>query len=194
MTTLYDQFGREVDVGRLKEELAAPTLAGIRNIYAVEHPAGGITPERLTGILREAEFGDPYRYLEFCEDIEERDLHYLAVLSTRKESVAQLEPMIKPPKNASALDQKIADFVEDALLERELWGTVGKEGISGRCVSIRCETDPFPAPLGEAWTKTGLKLAWGGRLAYTVTWNRRLKTEIPALSVDALVKHMYHPS
>jgi hypothetical protein len=38
----------------------------------------------------------------------------------------------------------------------------------------------------------GLKLAWGGRLAYTVTWNRRLKTEIQALPEDALVKHMYH--
>ncbi len=119
MSTLYDQYGRKVDLGRLKEEQAAPTMAGIRNIYAILHPAAGITPERLTAILRQAEFGDPYLYLEFCEDIEERDLHYLAVLSTRKESVAQLDPVIRPASK-SAQDQKLADFVKDALLERDL--------------------------------------------------------------------------
>ena len=119
MTTLYDQYGRKVDTGRLKEEQAAPTLTGIRNIYSVEHPARAITPERLSSILQAAEFGDPYRYLEFCEDIEERDLHYLAVLSTRKESVAQLEPMIKPASE-EAHDQEIADYVNDVLFEREL--------------------------------------------------------------------------
>ena len=65
-------------------------MVGIRNIYSVMHPSIGLTPERLTAILREAEAGDPFLYLELAEEMEEKDLHYLAVLSTRKQTVAQL--------------------------------------------------------------------------------------------------------
>ena len=119
MATLYDQYGRKVDFGRLKEEQAGPTVAGIRNIYAIEHMAAGITAARLSAILRQAEFGDPYFYLEFCEDIEERELHYLAVLTSRKESIAQLEAIIKPASEDAA-DQKIADDVREKILESDL--------------------------------------------------------------------------
>src|SRR5271163_1380244 len=93
---LYDAYGREVDTGLLGEEQAAPTLAGIRNIYSVMHPSVGLTPERLAGILRQAEFGDPFLYLELAEEMEEKDLHYLAVLGTRKESVAGLQISVSP--------------------------------------------------------------------------------------------------
>ena len=119
MATLYDPYGRKVDTGVLKEERAAATIAGIRNIYSTVHIAASITPERLTEVLRQAEFGDPYYYLEFAQDIEERDLHYLAVLSTRKESVACLEPAIRAASK-SALDQKIAEYVEETLFDRTL--------------------------------------------------------------------------
>src|SRR5208283_2119792 len=93
--TLYDAYGREVDTGRLREEQAAPTMAGVRNIYSVMHPSAGLTPERLSGILRQAEFGDPFLYLELAEEMEEKDLHYLAVLGTRKESAAQLDLVVR---------------------------------------------------------------------------------------------------
>ena len=119
MATLYDRYGRKVDNGVLKEELAAATVAGIRNIYSTVHVAASLTPERLAAVLRQAEFGDPYYYLEFAQDIEERDLHYLAVLSTRKESVAALKPVIRPASK-SALDQKIADYVEERLFDSGL--------------------------------------------------------------------------
>ena len=44
---LYDAFGREVDRERLREEQAAPTMTGVRNIYSSMHPSVGLTPERL---------------------------------------------------------------------------------------------------------------------------------------------------
>ncbi len=119
MATLYDQFGRKVDTGMLKEEQAGPTVAGLRNIYSTIHIAAGITPEKLASVLRLAEFGDPYYYLELCEDIEERDLHYSGILNTRKRAVAKIAPMIKPASE-SAADQKIADFVREALFESDL--------------------------------------------------------------------------
>ena len=93
---LYDAFGREVDRERLRDEQAAPTMSGVRNIYSSMHPSAGLTPERLTQILREAEFGDPFLYLELAEEMEEKDLHYLAVLNTRKEAVSQLDLEVRP--------------------------------------------------------------------------------------------------
>src|SRR5258708_18889560 len=54
--TLYDAYGREVAVERLREEQAGPTIAGVRNIYSISHPAVGLTPEKLAGLLRQAEF------------------------------------------------------------------------------------------------------------------------------------------
>src|SRR5260370_9196545 len=114
--TLYDAYGREVDTGMLRDEQAAPTMAGVRNIYSVMHPSIGLTPERLTGILQQAEFGDPYMYLELAEDMEEKDLHYLAVLGTRKNAVAQLDVIVRAASSA-AEDQRAAAMVREMICD-----------------------------------------------------------------------------
>ncbi len=93
---LYDAFGREVDRERLRDQQAAPTVSGVRNIYSSMHPSIGLTPERLTQILREAEFGDPFLYLELAEEMEEKELHYLAVLNSRKAAISQLDLQVMP--------------------------------------------------------------------------------------------------
>jgi phage gp29-like protein len=114
--TLYDAYGREVDTGMLREEQAAPTMAGVRNIYSVMHPSIGLTPERLTGIMQQAEFGDPYLYLELAEEMEEKDLHYLAVIGTRKNAVAQLDLIVHAASSA-AEDQRAAAMVREMICE-----------------------------------------------------------------------------
>lgn len=121
---LYDAYGREVDTGRLRDEQAAPTMAGVRNIYSVMHPSAGLTPERLVSIMRQAESGDPFLYLELAEEMEEKDLHYLAVLSTRKQTVAQLDFTVRPASSESA-DLRNASLVNDLLLG----GTLNLRGI-----------------------------------------------------------------
>jgi phage gp29-like protein len=113
---LYDAFGREVDTGMLREEQAAPTMAGVRNIYSVMHPSIGLTPERLSGILQQAEFGDPYLYLELAEEMEEKDLHYLAVLGTRKNAVAQLDVVVRAA-SSGAEDQRAAAMVREMVCD-----------------------------------------------------------------------------
>src|ERR1700722_14208347 len=105
--TLYDAYGRQVDIGLLRAEQAAPTMAGVRNIYSVMHPSMGLTPERLSRILHEAEIGDPYLYLELAQEIEEKDLHYLAVIGTRKNAVAQLDVIVSAVSSSSE-DQRAA--------------------------------------------------------------------------------------
>jgi phage gp29-like protein len=111
---LYDAYGREVDTGRLRDEQAAPTMAGVRNIYSVMHPSTGLTPERLVAIQREAEMGDPYLYLELAEEMEEKDLHYLAVISTRKQALAGAE-LIVAAASESAEDRRSADLVRECV-------------------------------------------------------------------------------
>ena len=113
--TLYDAYGRAVDTAQLREEQAAPTMTGVRNIYSVMHPSVGLTPEKLGAILRQAEFGDPFLYLALAEEMEEKDLHYLAVLSTRKETIAGLQIAVRPA-SGEAEDIRIADMVRDLLL------------------------------------------------------------------------------
>jgi phage gp29-like protein len=116
---LYDAFGREVDRERLRDEQAAPTMSGVRNIYSSMHPSAGLTPERLTQILREAEFGDPFLYLELAEEMEEKDLHYLAVLNTRKEAASQLDLEVKPASNEKD-DIRAAEMVRAMLADDAL--------------------------------------------------------------------------
>ena len=111
---LYDAYGREVATEALREEQAAPTMAGVRNIYSAMHPSAGLTPERLIAIQREAEMGDPYLYLELAEEMEEKDLHYLAVIGTRKQAVAGAELIVTPASEA-ATDRRAADLVREVI-------------------------------------------------------------------------------
>jgi phage gp29-like protein len=73
----------------------------------------------LVAVLRTAELGDPWLYLEMAEDMEERDLHYLSVLSTRKHAVSQLELTIQAASE-DPQDVRDADFAREALLEGSL--------------------------------------------------------------------------
>ena len=114
--TIYDAYGRAVDTSLLHTEQAAPTMTGIRNIYSIMHPSAGLTPEKLSAVLRQAEFGDPFLYLELAEEMEEKDLHYLAVMETRKQTVAQL-PMIIQPASGEREDIRIAAMVSEALFD-----------------------------------------------------------------------------
>src|ERR1700674_4380178 len=113
---LYDAYGREVDTGMLSGEQAAPTMAGIRNIYSVMHPSVGLTPHRLSQILQAAEIGDPYLYLELAEEMEETDVHMLWVLGTRKNAVSQLDLIVRAASSA-AEDQRAAAIVREMIVD-----------------------------------------------------------------------------
>jgi phage gp29-like protein len=118
MPQLLDQYGNPIRREVLTQEIAGPTLAGVRSPIA-GYPADGLTPVRLANILREADQGNPLRYFELAELVEERDLHYLGVLSTRKRSVAQIEITVEAASD-SAQDVAIADMVRDGLKRDEL--------------------------------------------------------------------------
>ncbi|KXF92097.1 DUF935 domain-containing protein [Phaeobacter inhibens] len=117
-TQVLDRFGNPMRKDVLAQEIAAPTIGGVRSPIA-GYPADGLNPGRLASILREADIGNPVRYLELAEAIEERDHHYVGVLGTRKRSVSQLDITVEPG-DGSPLAATIADEVRKWLKRDEL--------------------------------------------------------------------------
>lgn len=118
MAELVDQYGRPLRRAVLKQEVAAPTLAGVRQPVA-GYPGDGLTPVRLANILREADQGEPLAYYELAEQVEERDLHYVGVLQTRKRAVSQVDVTVEAASD-DAIDIAKADMVREWLGRDEL--------------------------------------------------------------------------
>lgn len=118
----------------LTREIAAPSRASIRTIQS-GHPAQGLDPAKLASILRAAEDGDAIAYFELAEEMEEKDLHLLSVLGTRKRAVAQLpiEVLAAGESEVYKQDAKLVeDWLDRDILEDELFhilDAVGK-GVS----------------------------------------------------------------
>lgn len=145
--SILDQFGRSIpasEIRRLREPRATPTLAGVRPVWS-GHPAEGLTPSRLAAIHRAAAQGDALRYLELAEDIEERDLHYATVLSTRKRAVAQL-PITVEAASDDPQHVKHADFLREwiasGVLEEALFDALDGVGKGFSVLEIMWATEP----------------------------------------------------
>lgn len=126
--------GRPLTRESLGVEIAAPRRASIRTIQS-GHPAQGLTPDRLAQLLRSAEMGDAIAYYELAEEMEEKDLHYLSLLRTRKLAVAQLPIEVEPAgedDQAKGDAQLVEDWLDRDMLETELFDIL--DGI-GKCVS-----------------------------------------------------------
>ena len=195
---LYDAYGREVDTAYLRDEQAAPTMAGVRNIYSVMHPSVGLTPEKLIAIQREAEAGDPYLYLELAEEMEEKDLHYLAVISTRKQAIAGAELIVTPASEA-AEDLRAADLVQDFVgggafdLESALYDILDAVGKGFSATEIIWDTS------GREWIPK--RLMWRDPRWFMFDWIsgeellvRTLRDEGPLVPADAAAVSPAKPS
>ncbi|MTW19103.1 DUF935 family protein [Rhodoplanes serenus] len=114
LSTILGPDGERIDLDALfGPPRAGPSLTGVRSPIS-GHPAEGLTPSRLAAIHRAAASGDVLAYMELAEDIEERDLHYAAVLGTRRRQVAQL-PVTVEAASDDAEHVRHADFVRDWL-------------------------------------------------------------------------------
>lgn len=129
---LVDGSGRPLRsaTATLTREIAGPSLTGVRSIQS-GHPAQGLTPTRLAQLLRAAETGSATAYLELAEEMEEKDLHYLSVLGTRKRQVSQLPINVeaasdRPEDEADA--QLIRDWLKRLTLQTELFDILDAVG------------------------------------------------------------------
>lgn len=103
--------GEPISTALLKEEISAPTLGGVRGTMW-DQVAPGLTPQRLAHILRAADEGDHRDYLTLAEEMEERELHYISVLGTRKRALTGI-PAVIEAASEDRQDQKLADAVRD---------------------------------------------------------------------------------
>jgi phage gp29-like protein len=114
--SLLDQYGNPIKRELLTTEIAGPTITGVRSPIA-GYPGDGLNPRRLASILRDADQGNPLRFFELAETIEERDPHYAGILGTRKRSVAQLDITIEAAAETPEAKTH-ADWIE-AMLKRD---------------------------------------------------------------------------
>lgn len=91
----------------LLREIATPSVEGIRNFWA-DSVASGLTPDALADLLRATPNGDADAFLTLAEEMEERDLHYLGVLGSRKRALSGLEVTVESASDDSA-DVKLAE-------------------------------------------------------------------------------------
>lgn len=120
---LVDSAGRPLRRANLSQEISGPTMSGARSVLQ-GHPAQNLNPRKLAGLLLAAEQGDAIAYFELAEEMEEKDLHYLSVLGTRKRAVAQLPIEVEPADDsaeAKADAQLVKDWLERDTLETELF-------------------------------------------------------------------------
>ncbi|MBK9080188.1 MAG: DUF935 family protein [Hyphomicrobium sp.] len=103
--------GEPVSTAILKQEISAPTMGGVRGTMW-DQVASGLTPQRLAQILRAADEGDHRDYLTLAEEMEERELHYIAVLGTRKRAITGL-PIVIEAASEGSKDQEIAHVVRE---------------------------------------------------------------------------------
>ena len=107
----------KIDRAQLQQTLAAPSRSGIRSIWG-DYPSRGLTPERLSRLLMDADQGDATAYLALAEELEEKDAHYAAIISTRKQAVAGLDIHVDPATN-STRDREIAAAVHAVFARQE---------------------------------------------------------------------------
>ena len=113
---------------KLKKSEAKQALAQAQSaeVWALhrefaDHPARGITPQKLHAILTEAEQGNLIAQSYLFMDMEERDAHIFAEMSKRKRALLTIPWHIDPPKKALAAEvqewiENIDDF-EDVMLD-----------------------------------------------------------------------------
>lgn len=112
---ILDQYGRPIDTAAL----AAPQtsrIALLENQYLTPM-LGGLTPQRLAAILKQADDGDLTAQHRLFADMEERDAHLMCEFGKRKLAVLDLDWDIVPPRNATAAEKAAASWVKEVLTD-----------------------------------------------------------------------------
>jgi phage gp29-like protein len=106
------------DLNRLKNKILGKSNQGSKGVvyptadrYS-DYPTNGLTPEKLSRILKQADQGDVSLMMEMFEEMEEKDSHLFSLLQTRKNAVIGLDFEILPYSD-DPLDKETADFVSD---------------------------------------------------------------------------------
>jgi phage gp29-like protein len=109
---ITDWFGRPAT----PQAAAVPQTASLNTPRLEEnHPARGLTLDKLAQLLRDAEAGDLIPQAELGEDMEERDSHLFAELSKRRRALVGLDWHVEPLANADAAEKRAAQLAGELI-------------------------------------------------------------------------------
>ncbi|MDT3707435.1 MAG: DUF935 domain-containing protein [Thiobacillus sp.] len=111
MARILDARGNPIESKALAEPQTA-RLASLHQEFS-DHPARGITPQKLYSIMSAAEQGDLVSQSELFEDMEERDAHIFAEIGKRKRALLTLDWRVEPPPDATAQEKALAEYAEE---------------------------------------------------------------------------------
>lgn len=124
-----------------------------------------VDPATVGAMLRAAKEGSSQSWHEFCELIEQKDLHYLGVLSTRKRTVSQL-PITVEDAGSSPEQKRQAEFVRDwiakGILQRSLFDMLDAIAKGFSVLAIEWHLEP-----GNYWPE---KLIWRPQRWFDVSY------------------------
>lgn len=124
MAQILDQWGNPVRSQALVQDAMGPTVTGIRDTFD-EFIASGLTPAKMSRILRDAAMGDMQEFLTLAEEMEERETQYGSVLSTRKRAIQSIELQVEAASDDPE-DVKIADAVRERIAEHpDIYDVIG---------------------------------------------------------------------
>ena len=104
--------GNPIIISALSDEIASPTVAGVRRTHE-ERVAAGLTPERLGSILRDAAEGNARAYLTLALEMEERYLHYASQLQTRRLAIESVDMTIEDNGAATKIVDAVQSLIDD---------------------------------------------------------------------------------
>ncbi len=107
---LLDAFGRPMQRAQMAKTQLDAGMTTVRQVWQ-DTAASGLTPVRLACILRDCDLGSMRDYLTLAEEMEERDMHYGALLGIRKRAVSGVRPTVKAAGD-DAKSKEIAEGVE----------------------------------------------------------------------------------
>jgi phage gp29-like protein len=149
---IVDIRGNPIEMKQLREPQTA-TLAHLRRQFDA-HPSKGLTPARLAAILDGASEGNIIAQHELFLDMEDKDGHIQSEMHKRKMAVAGLDWSLKPPRNASAKEQKDTAALEELLrdeieMEAIVFDLLDAVGYGFSCLELSWSAGAVRLPSAE---------------------------------------------
>lgn len=143
-----DRLSKKQDRSALETNQTAE-IAWLTNQWQ-EHPVVGLTPARLHRLLTDAEQGNLQAQADLFCDMEERDGHIFSEMDKRKSSIKALDWNVKPPRNPSELERKIAAEVAEWIDDIQDFETFLFDALDGIGHGYSCQ-EIIWHQLGNLW-------------------------------------------
>jgi phage gp29-like protein len=108
---IVDKHGKPFNLGQLKKAQTSE-IASLHKTFS-EHPARGLTIEKIPRIMIAAEQGDISAQAALYDDMKERDGHIFAEMQKRENALVTLDRNINPPKSPNTREKELTKRVRE---------------------------------------------------------------------------------